>query len=204
MREGEESNPAVFLDRDGVLTALVWNPTTGDYEPPHQPDQVSLLSGVGGGLQKLMAAGYQLIVISNQPDAAKGKCRIEDLEAVHERFVALLRAEGVTMDGAYYCYHHPDGVVPPYGGPCGCRKPGTDLLHRAARDFMIDMPSSWMVGDRDSDIQCGAAAGCRTVLIQYPFSFQDQRGVQADHVAKDLSQAVHVILTNSFGEESRS
>lgn len=194
MKEERKLAPAVFLDRDGVLTALVFNPMTGDYEPPHQPDKVRLLSGVGGDLQKLTAAGYQLIVVSNQPDAAKGKCRIEDLEAVHERFVALLRAEGVTLSGAYYCYHHPNGLVPLYAGPCGCRKPGTDLLYRAARDFSIDLASSWMIGDRDSDILCGKAAGCRTLLVQYPLSGDDRQGVQADEVAEDLPQAIPLIL----------
>jgi len=175
--------PAVFLDRDGVLNELVWDPDDGRCESPLKPDHVRLAEGAAAAVRILRAAGWQVLVASNQPAAAKGKASEEDLRAVHDRVVALLAAEGVEIDGWRYCLHrHEDG--------CACRKPKPGMLLDLARRHAIDLRASWMIGDTDADVSAGRAAGARTVLLTSPASAHKRRHVPApDLVADDLREA---------------
>ena len=151
---------AVFLDRDGVLNRNVYYDDTAAWESPRESTAVRLTEGIGPALRALQAASYLLIIISNQPNAAKGKCSQEQLDEIQARLLELLLEQGVAMDAHYLCLHHPD-----HTGPCACRKPSPFFLLQAAECFSIDLPASWMIGDRASDIACGYAAGLRTVWI---------------------------------------
>ena len=185
---------AVFLDRDGVLSELVLNPATGEYEPPHSPDDLALFPDVIASLRNLQVAGFELFLISNQPDHAKGKITLERIQAVHDRFDQILKSEGILFRDYYYCYHHPNGIVPGYSISCECRKPKPYFLLKAARDYGIDLAASWMVGDRDTDIECGRAAGVRTVLIKNPCSSKYQGVSNPDFTTENLKEAVRVIF----------
>ena len=151
---------AIFLDRDGVLNRNVYYEDTAAWESPREPEVVRLTEGIGPALRSLQAASYLLIIVSNQPNAAKGKCSREQLDQVHARVLALLLDQGVAIDADYLCFHHPD-----HTGPCACRKPSPFFLLQAAERFCLDLPASWMIGDRASDVACGHAAGVRTVWI---------------------------------------
>lgn len=155
-----EKRRAIFLDRDGVLNRNVLYPDTRAYESPRSPSEFVLTGGVCEALQRLRAAGFLLILISNQPNAVNGKCTRAMLDQIHARLVALLRAEGVALTACYYCYHHPD-----HTGPCLCRKPSPYFLEQAIAEFQLDRGECWMIGDRATDLACGAAAGLRTVWI---------------------------------------
>src|SRR5262249_17734921 len=120
---GPMSRRAVFLDRDGVLVEEVFYPQTGETEAPLAPHDVRLIDGAAAAAQRLADADYGLVVISNQAAAAKGKTTLRSLWLAHERFVALLAEAGVTLDGCYYSYGHPDGVMPHFSGPSLDRKP---------------------------------------------------------------------------------
>lgn len=186
---------AVFLDRDGVITEPVPDPVDGRPESPSRADDVELAPRAVDGLRVLRSAGLLLIVVSNQPAAAKGKASLEDLEAVHERVRALLARAGVELDGWRYCHHHPDGVVPELTADCPCRKPRPGMLLDAARERSIELPESWMVGDSDADIGAGRAAGCRTVLVEHPGSgHRRSAAVRPDHYARDLCAAATLVL----------
>jgi D-glycero-D-manno-heptose 1,7-bisphosphate phosphatase len=151
---------AVFLDRDGVLNRNVFYADTHAWESPRSPEAVELTPGIAAAVGSLKIAGYQLILVSNQPNAAKGKCSREALDQVHARVISLLSAEGVMLDAQFLCFHHPE-----HTGLCACRKPSPFFLLEAAATFGIDLEQSWMIGDRPTDVQCGRAAGTRTVWI---------------------------------------
>jgi D-glycero-D-manno-heptose 1,7-bisphosphate phosphatase len=189
---------AAFVDRDGTINELVPDPRTGHPESPLRVKDVALIPGAAGALRRLAAGGWLLVGVSNQPAAAKGVARPKDLAAVQERVLELLAAEGARLDGFRVCPHHPEAVVAELAGPCDCRKPGPGMLIDAARELNIDLERSWMIGDTDSDVLAGAAAGCRTVLIELEGSRHKRKGTaQPDAVTADLRAAAALLL----GEE---
>ncbi|HLY17889.1 MAG TPA: HAD family hydrolase [Bryobacteraceae bacterium] len=142
---------AVFLDRDGVLTrALVRD---GKAYAPVTPDEMEIAADAAGALRRLKAAGFLLVMVTNQPDVARGVTRREDVEAMH----GALRA-ALPLDACYVCYHD-DAAA------CACRKPRPGMLLEAAAAHQIDLGQSFMIGDRWRDVDAGAAAGCRTIWI---------------------------------------
>ena len=149
---------AVFLDRDGVIIE--------DVNVLTDSRQVRLLPEVPEALIRLRRAGFQLLVVTNQPVVARGLISESDLLGIHAAIQRLLRATGADLDAAYFCPHHPNATLPEYRRACECRKPKPGMLLQAAREHMIDLGSSFMVGDRMSDIVAGAQAGCRTVLVK--------------------------------------
>lgn len=186
---------AVFLDRDGVLDAAVPDPVSGQPESPLQVADVRLLPGAAAAARLLADAGYALICVSNQPAAAKGKATIEQLLAVHEQVLALLAGDGAILDASRLCPHHPEGVVAELSGPCSCRKPAPGMLTDAAAALALDLGASWMIGDTDADIGAGLAAGCKTVLLDYPGSAHKRTGdAGEDMLAADLAQAASLLL----------
>jgi D,D-heptose 1,7-bisphosphate phosphatase len=148
---------AIFLDKDGTLIEDV--PYNVD------PARIRLYPDVPEALRRFRAAGYRLIVISNQAGVARGYFEENALEGVRETLNRLLSAEGVPLDGFYYCPHHPEGTVAAYSVACDCRKPKPGMILQAAREQGIDLSGSWMIGDILNDVEAGNAAGCRTVLI---------------------------------------
>jgi D-glycero-D-manno-heptose 1,7-bisphosphate phosphatase len=162
---GAVSRPAVFLDRDGVLVEEVLYPETGEVEAPLRPEDVRLLPNAVTGARLLAAADYPLVVISNQAGYAKGKTTLRSLWLTHQKFIELLAAEGITLEGIFYSYTHPAGVVRYFSGPSLDRKPGPYNVFVAAAQLDLDLTSSWLVGDRETDVICAEAAGVKPILI---------------------------------------
>lgn len=159
---------AVFLDRDGTII--------GDPGYLTDPDGVFVLPGAAEALVRLAAAGWSLVVVSNQSGIARGLISPDEAAAVHRRFVQVLEDLGVQLAGAYYCPHGPDDG-------CGCRKPASGLLEEAARDLGIDLKVSVMVGDKPSDAEAGLACGCRSILLSADDSEHDVRWVTVPDLA---------------------
>ncbi len=174
---------AVFLDRDGVLNATCVR--AGVPHPPQTPEEVEILPGVRSALTELAAGGFLLIGITNQPDVARG---MQTREMV-ERINGTLRA-ALPLQAVYTCYHDNADC-------CDCRKPLPGLIHRAAADYTIDVAASFMVGDRWSDVAAGAAAGCKTFLVDRPYS-QSER-CTPDYRVADLLEAARIILSLQRG-----
>jgi D-glycero-D-manno-heptose 1,7-bisphosphate phosphatase len=189
------SSRAVFVDRDGVINALVADRSSGLLESPLAVADVTLIEGAAAALARLEGAGWTLVGVSNQPAAAKGALSQDELHAIQTRVLELLSAEGVRFDDFRLCLHHPDGVVAGLSGACDCRKPAPGMLLDAASAADIELEASWMIGDTDADLLAGRAAGCRTVLVRNPGSAHKRAGdVLADVVAGDLAGAVAEIL----------
>jgi len=185
---------AAFLDRDGVLNELVADPCSGEAESPLTVEDVRLIPGAAQAAAALARAGYALVCVSNQPAAAKGKVPVARLVAVHERVTELLAREGVTLAAWRLCLHHEQGIVPELSRTCTCRKPAPGMLLDAAAALGLDLSRSWMVGDTDSDIAAGRAAGCRTLLVRHPASIHKRsRVIHADVVANSLADGVRML-----------
>jgi D-glycero-D-manno-heptose 1,7-bisphosphate phosphatase len=186
---------AVFVDRDGVINGLVPDPVSGRPESPLAVADVELLPGAADALRRLADAGWRLVGVSNQPAAAKGLISVAQLQAIQAYVLELLAADGVVFADFRLCLHHPQGTVPELTGECDCRKPAPGMLLAAARETGIDLARSWMVGDTDSDVLAGRAAGCDTILVQHSESAHKRgAGVAPEAVAADLDTAASVIL----------
>ncbi|MBI5401953.1 MAG: HAD-IIIA family hydrolase [Ignavibacteriae bacterium] len=181
---------AVFLDRDGVLTKMIYNEITCEFEPPHCIENLEILEGVYESLKQLNENDFILFLVSNQPDYAKGKTSIENLYEVGIEFRNRIINNGIQIKEYYYCYHHPDGKVKEYSFICNCRKPSTFFVEKAIAEFGIVREKSWFIGDRESDIQCGKTAKLNTVYI----SKDNLNSFGADYSAKNIVESVKIIL----------
>jgi len=172
---------AAFLDRDGVINRSIVR--SGKPYPPANLDELEILPGVPEALQRLKTAGYALIVVSNQPDVARGKISRLEVEAIN---AALGRA--LPIDEFRVCYHDS-------GDDCSCRKPRPGMLLDAARERGLDLAASVMIGDRRGDIEAGRSAGCKTYFIDY--GYDEKRPEAWDYRVKSLREAVGIILSDS-------
>ena len=172
---------AIFLDRDGTINRHVGFVTS--------PDQIELLPGVAAAIKQLNDRHIPVIVITNQPVLARGEVTEAGLEDIHARLEALLAQESAYLTDIFYCPHHPDsgfaGEVPALKRICDCRKPAPGLLLTAAKRYDIDLSSSFMIGDSESDMTAARRAGCRTAAIG---------GMQADITGSSLPDCVSKIL----------
>lgn len=183
--------PAVFLDKDGTLIEDV--PYNVD------PRLIRLSAGAEHALPALHAAGYRLIVISNQSGVARGLFTEDALVAVRDRLRELLGAIGVPLAGFFYCPHHPEGSVPRFAIDCNCRKPAPGLILSASRSHGIDLPRSWFVGDILDDIEAGHRAGCRSILLDngHETEWRMSPPRQPDALASDLAGAARRIVSST-------
>jgi D-glycero-D-manno-heptose 1,7-bisphosphate phosphatase len=180
---------AVFLDRDGVINEPVMDPQDGRPEAPLRAADVALAPGAVAGLTALAQTGLPLIVVSNQPAAAKGKVDDADLEAVHARVVELLAAAGVAIADWRYCFDHPN-ALDVARRDCACRKPRPGMLEAAASDHGLDLTASWIIGDTDADVGAGRAVGAATILVEHPkTAHRRSPDLVADVVVGDLAAA---------------
>lgn len=184
---------AVFFDRDGVITRLIFNPETGEHESPHVLEDLEFHEYALDAMKKLSDAGYSLFLVSNQPSYAKRKTTLEEIKRIASEVDRVLCKKGLEVK-PYYCFHHPDGVVPEYSFACECRKPKPYFILKARDEFALNLTKSWMIGDRDSDIECGKAANCLTIQVMNPLSVNKQGRSVPDFKAKDLKEAVSLVL----------
>ncbi|MGE0446475.1 MAG: D-glycero-alpha-D-manno-heptose-1,7-bisphosphate 7-phosphatase [Vicinamibacterales bacterium] len=169
---------AVFLDRDGVINRAILR--DGRPHPPARIEDLELLSGAAGALERLRAAGFRLVVVTNQPDVARGTQRADVVQAMHAKIASVL-----PIDDFRVCFHDDADA-------CACRKPKPGLLLAAAADDGLDLAASVMVGDRWRDVEAGRRAGCRTAFIDY--GYDERRPIAPDVVVASLSEAANWIL----------
>ena len=177
-RDRPARSKAVFLDRDGVVIRTFVR--AGVPHPPQTLAELEILPGVASAMGDLAAAGFDLFLVTNQPDVARKTQSRELVEAMHAALHIALPIKAV-----YVCYH--DTI-----DRCPCRKPAPGMLLDAARAHGVDLNASFMVGDRWTDVAAGEAAGCRTLLIARDYSRADR--CAPTWTAADLSTAARIIL----------
>ena len=172
---------AVFLDRDGVINRPVVR--EGRPYPPSSIAELVILPDVPEALQRLRDNNFYLVVVTNQPDVARGTQTREVVEAMH----ALLKAQ-LPINDFRVCYHDD-------ADNCACRKPKPGMILDAAYEFALDLSRSFLVGDRWRDIEAGRRAGCKTLFIDYQYAETNQS--QPDVKVSSLVEAVTWILKDS-------
>jgi len=168
--------PAIFLDRDGTLMR--------DVDYCSDPKNVHVFAGAAEALRSLKEAGFKLIVITNQSGIGRGYMSEENYRAVEAELNRQL-GQGL-IDATYFCPHAP-------GDDCSCRKSEPGMVRRAAEDHDLDLAKSFFIGDKESDLKCGRAAGTKTILVQTGYGESADAGL-ADFVAADLGVAAKFIL----------
>lgn len=178
--------PAIFLDRDGVLCQ--------DMDTKPTADNFQFLPQVPSAIKLINQSSYLSIIVTNQPMIAKGFVTFQEVHQTNKTLETQLGKENCYIDGIYICPHHPDkgfeGEIKELKINCDCRKPKPGMILKAQKDFNIDLHQSWMIGDRESDLQAGKNAGCKTVLVGDTI----QNSTFADHQFKNLFEAVSFIL----------
>ena len=172
---------AVFLDRDGVLNRAIVR--DGKPYPPASLDELEIVENAAGSLRLLKDLGFLLLVVTNQPDVARGTSSRALVDAIHERLRDLL-----PLDAILACFHDD-------ADECECRKPRPGLLLRAAGDLRIDLSLSFMIGDRWYDVEAGKRAGCRTVLVGR--GYDEQATITCDFCVGSLMEAAAIIIRES-------
>ena len=168
----------IFLDRDGVLNRAIVR--DGKPYPPQTPKEVEILPGVEEACSRLALAGYALVLVTNQPDLARGATPREWVDSVNDRLRDVLHLDLVMV-----CPHSDEDR-------CACRKPAPGMLLEAATMLDLDLSRSFMVGDRWKDVEAGRNAGCRTIWIRS--GYQERSGADADFSAPGLLEAAGWIL----------
>jgi D-glycero-D-manno-heptose 1,7-bisphosphate phosphatase len=171
---------AVFLDRDGVINEAVLR--DGKPYPPKSVDTLMLLPGVPEALTALHAAGFLLLVVTNQPDVARRSQSQQTVERIHQHLL-----ETLPLDEVFTCWHDDADA-------CPCRKPAPGLLLTAAAKYGVDLNRSFMIGDRWRDVEAGRRAGCKTIWIDLGYD-EKKPAEPPDLRASSLIEATEWILT---------
>jgi D-glycero-D-manno-heptose 1,7-bisphosphate phosphatase len=179
--EKSTSSRAVFLDRDGVINRATER--DGKPYPPRTIADFEIYPEVPGACAQLKAAGFVLVVATNQPDVGRGTLDQAIVEKIHAHMISVLPIDRVEV-----CYHPGHGQ-----SNCDCRKPKPGMLLRAAQALNIDLAQSWMVGDRWRDVGCGHAAGCKTIFIDRGYA--EELRQKPDFTVKNLAEAAEIILS---------
>jgi len=169
---------AVFLDRDGVINRAIVH--DGKPYPPANLSELEILPGVVTAMQMLHKAGWVLIVVTNQPDVARGTVSHADVELINHHLMRCL-----PIDECRTCYHDSSDC-------CNCRKPLPGALFAAAASHGIDLASSYMVGDRWRDVEAGKRAGCKTIFVDCGYC--EKQPEKFDHSVRSLAEAADIIL----------
>jgi D-glycero-D-manno-heptose 1,7-bisphosphate phosphatase len=171
----------VFLDRDGTVNVKA---PEGQYVT--SPGDLALVPGAAAAISRLNAASVRVILVTNQRWLS-GLPDVTPYERVHARLEELLAEQGAHLDAAYYCPHA--------SGSCRCRKPAPGMLEFAAQERRFSLTESVMIGDRESDIAAGRAAGTATILL----SAKEKAPSSANYVAVDLAEAVRLVFQVTQG-----
>lgn len=173
--------PAVFLDRDGVILE--------EKNYLSREEDVVLLKEAADGIRLLSSVGLKIVIVTNQSGIGRGLFSEGDYRKVMERMLALLGKEGARIDGAYFCPHAP------WEG-CGCRKPSPGLVFLAEKELDLNLAGSFVVGDKQSDIELARAIGARSILVRTGYGSQTERAEKpvCDAVAQNLREAAEIIV----------
>ncbi|MBN2541765.1 HAD family hydrolase [bacterium] len=177
-------NNCVFIDRDGTLIV--------EKDFLQNPDDVEFIDGSIEAVKLFNDMGFKVIIVSNQSGVARGYFTENEVQIVNMRVQEIVEKEGAHIDDMYYCPHHPDGVVPEYSLHCDCRKPKPGMVYKAVENHDIDLETSYVIGDKESDVLLGKLAGVTAIRVRTGYGKDlGSSGIltRADHVAENLLEA---------------
>ena len=182
---------ALFLDRDGTLIV--------EKNYIKDPALIEFIPEIFPMLRSVQAAGWALVVVSNQAGVARGFMTEDEVRHFNQVMSDQLLAEKIKLDGIYFCPHHPQKGTAPFKMICDCRKPAPGMLLQAARELQLDLSQSWMFGDRHSDIEAGFNAGCQSVLLKTGYGAESALHIaqwqrKPTQVCESLAEALRGIL----------
>lgn len=184
----------VFLDRDGVINVEKDNLSS--------INQLELIEGASEAIRLLNQNNFLVIIVTNQPQVAKGFLSFKNLKLIHNKLEHLLGIDRAYVDDIFYCPHHPEvgfnNEVKSLKIKCKCRKPETGMLLQAKTKYNIDFSLSWMIGDRYCDVEAGFRVGSKTILVKTGLSGNDKlyfQNTNPDFIFQDIKEAVNYILT---------
>jgi D-glycero-D-manno-heptose 1,7-bisphosphate phosphatase len=179
---------AVFLDRDGTINI--------EKEYLCRVEDFEFIPGAPEAIKKLKDAGFLVIVVTNQSGVARGYFGIDDVHDLHDHMQRELTAFGTSIDAFYLCPHHPEEGKGVYRCECECRKGAPGLLLQASADYAIDLESSYMIGDKLTDVEAGERAGCTPIMVMTGYGNEGVRRLDVGRarVCDDLSVAAELIL----------
>jgi D-glycero-D-manno-heptose 1,7-bisphosphate phosphatase len=182
---------AVFLDRDGVITQ----------DPPHyahRTDQLRLIPHSADAIRLLNENGFKVFIVSNQSGIARGYYPEKDTLSFNKELKKELLKKNASIDGIYYCPHHPNAKIKSYRIKCDCRKPEPGMIQKASEEHNIDLSNSFMIGDRTGDIIAGKKAGCKTIHVLTGVGRNElsNEDLKADFTTEDLFKAVKKVILN--------
>jgi D-glycero-D-manno-heptose 1,7-bisphosphate phosphatase len=186
--------PAIFFDRDGTLNEEVGY--AGCAENFH------IYPVAAAAVHRVNQAGWAAVAVTNQAGVARGLFPETAVADLHARLRAHLAAAGASLDGIYYCPHHPQGALAEYTRVCDCRKPRPGMLLRAAADLDLDLAASWVIGDRRLDVALAHAVGARAVLVKTGYGARELGDGEAfasppELIADDVLAAVRAVLESA-------
>jgi D-glycero-D-manno-heptose 1,7-bisphosphate phosphatase len=170
----------VILDRDGTIIV--------ECNYLSDPQQVEMIPAVTDGLRQLRKLGLGLVVITNQSGVGRGFFNEVHVGLIHERMCQLLEAEGLYLDGIYFCPHRPED-------DCLCRKPKPGLIEKAGRDLGFDPQAAFVIGDKPCDIELGRQVGATTFLVRTGYGAQvaEEGIIIPDYIVEDIQEAADII-----------
>lgn len=171
----------VLIDRDGTVNV--------EKHYLSDPDDLKLETGVATGMRRMMEMGLGLVIVTNQSGVARGYFNEARVKEINDRLLQMLKAEGIEVDGVYYCPHATDEG-------CDCRKPNPGMALQAARDLDFNLAQAFMIGDKPADIDMGRAIGAKTFLVRTGYGAEHEGKVEVDYVVDGLDQAADIIEAN--------
>jgi D,D-heptose 1,7-bisphosphate phosphatase len=189
-RNLKNKRPAIFLDRDGVINKEV--------DLLYKLEDMLLLPNAAEAIKKINQSDYLAVIVTNQPVIARNLVSLAELAMIHNKMETLLGREQAYIDALYFCPHHPDSGYPEerkeYKIACKCRKPKPGMLLQAAKELNIDLTHSYIIGDRESDVLAGKAAGVKTIIVKSNGEIEYNSESAADYKYDNLGEAVNFII----------
>lgn len=190
-------NIALFLDRDGIICRMV--KYKNGFDSPQKVGDVKLVKGIVEIIKLAKNKKWKVIEISNQPGVALGKQTPRISNAIEKKVQTLLKKANATLDAAYICLHHPQGVIPKLSINCDCRKPKAGLLLQASKDYDISLSQSYFYGDGATDVEASTVAGCKSIIFLHnentPDKLRAARIAQANFKVKSHKEVYGILLS---------
>ena len=186
----KQERRAVFLDRDGTINV--------DKDYLHRVEDFEFIPGAVEAIRLLKESGFLVLVVTNQSGIGRGYYDEAALERIHRHMADELARSGASVDGCYFCPHHPHHGTGEYRVACACRKPLPGMLLQAAADWGVDLSASYMIGDKLADVEAGIKAGCQPLLVRTGYGAAEEAALPAGVAAyDDILAAVRAIVAAS-------